>query len=211
MIRTLLTSLFIFATVAIKAQDISVANEKMNIFYKGIDNPISFAADGISKKSLIVRASNGAISNKYGYYTFHSDSIGKADIIIYMKVQGRLKEVGRRAFRVKAIPDAIPKVGPSAGGQIATRVLKAQQYIRAEIENFDIDVRIPIDSFTLCITRADPCFYQELRNSGNKFDEAVLKAISEIRKGDTVIFKSIFGKNVYGELKEFNPIIFICY
>lgn len=198
-------------TVAVKAQEISVANEKMNIFYKGIDNPISFAASGVSSKSLIVKATIGTISNKYGYYTFHCDTIGKAEIIIYKKVQGKLKEIGRSAFRVKVIPDPVPKVGQSTGGHIATEVLKAQQYIRADIENFHIDVSTAIDSFTICITRANPCFYQELANSGNKFNEAIIQALSELTKGDTVIFKDIFGKTVYGEQKEFASMVFFCH
>ena len=135
-------------------------------FYKGIDNPVSFAVEGVYNKSLIVKAKNGIIRNEYGYDTFQPDSIGKAEIIIYKRLQGKLKEIGRSAFRVKAIPDPIAKVWQSAGGRIKTVVLKAQQFIRADIENFDIHVRIPIDSFTICITRTEPCFYKELHNSG---------------------------------------------
>ena len=98
MTRTFLTIIILLVTVVSKSQDISIANEKMNIFYKGIDNPISFAADGVSNKSLIIKANNGTVSKQYGYYTFRSDSIGKAEIIIYKKVQGKLTEIGRRAF-----------------------------------------------------------------------------------------------------------------
>jgi len=211
MITTFLTSIFLLLTIFLNAQEISVANDKMNIFFKGIDNPISFVAEGLSNKSLIIKSNNGTVSNRYGYYTFRSDSVGKAEIIIYKKIQGRLKEIGRRAFRVKAIPEPITKVGPSAGGHIVTAVLKAQQYIRADIENFDIDFRTPIDSFTICITRGDSCFYKELENFGSKFNDDIVKALSQIQKGDTVIFKNIFGKNVYGESKEFNPLVLFCY
>jgi hypothetical protein len=211
MTRTFLTIIILLVVGIGKSQDISIANEKMNIFYKGIANPISFAANGVSKKSLIIKANNGTISKDYGYYTFRPDSIGKAEIIVYKKVQGKLKEVGRKAFRVKAIPDPITKVGPSAGGRIVTAVLKAQQYIRADIENFDIHVRIPIDSFTICITRGDSCYYKELQNFGNKFNDEIVNELSKIQKGDTVIFKNIFGRNVYGELKEFNSLVFFCY
>ena len=211
MTRSFLTFIFLNLAIVIKAQKISVANERMNIFYKGIDNPVSFAVEGVSNKSLIVKAKNGIIRNEYGYDTFRPDSIGKAEIIIYKRVQGKLKEIGRSAFRVKAIPDPIAKVGPSAGGRIETVVLKAQQFIRADIENFDIDVRIPIDSFTICITRGDSCFYKELHNSSGKFSDDVIEALSEIKNGDTVIFKNIFTKNVYGDLKEFDSIVFFCY
>jgi len=211
MTRTFLIIIILLVTVVSKSQDISIANEKMNIFYKGIENPISVAADGVSNKSLIIKANNGTVSKQYGYYSFRSDSIGKAEIIIYKKVQGKLKEIGRRAFRVKAIPDPIPKVGPSTGGRIATAVLKAQQYIRADIGNFDIDYKIQIDSFIICIIRSDSCYYKELKNVGNKFNENTIEALSEIKGGDTVIFKYIFGKNIYGELMEFPSLVFFCY
>ena len=183
----------------------------MNVFYKGVDNPISFAVEGVAGKSLIIKATNGTIGKQYGYYTFRSDSIGSTEIIVSKKQQGKLKEIGRRAFRVKAIPDPIAKVGPSAGGYIVTAILKAQQFIRADIENFDIDIKIPIDSFTICVTRGDSCFYKEVINIGSKFSNEVVKMLSELKKGETVIFKSIYGKSVYGELKEFAPITFFCY
>ena len=54
----------------------------MNIFYIGVDNPISFAVTAVQQKSLIIKSTNGTISNEYGYYTFRSDSLGSTDIIL---------------------------------------------------------------------------------------------------------------------------------
>jgi hypothetical protein len=211
MTRIFLTIIILLFILVSKSQNISLANEKMNIFYKGVDNPISFAAEGISNKDVDLKTKNGIIDNKYGYNIFRSDSIGRAEITICRKVGSKLKKIGSTTFRVKKLPDPITKVGPSSGGRINTSVLKAQQYIRDDMQNFDIDVRPQVDSFTICISRNDPCYYRELHNVGGKFDDNVIQALSELRDGDTVIFKNFFGKNVYGELTEFNSVTFFCY
>ena len=48
---------FIVSTQSI-SQKISIANEKMNVFYVGLDNPISIAADGFTTKNLIIKSNN---------------------------------------------------------------------------------------------------------------------------------------------------------
>lgn len=207
----ILTGICLSFVAIIKGQDISIANDRMNIFYVGVDNPISFAATGIPKSSLIIKSSIGSIHKDFSHYIFRSDSVGAAHIILYQKIKGNLKEIGRETFRVKRIPDPIAKVGASHGGQISAAALRAQRFLGAFIEDFDIDVHIPIDSFTVCIIRGDPCYYRELQNRGAKFSDEVITALTDIKSGDTVIFRKVFGKNGYGEEKEFNSITFFCY
>ena len=188
--RELLT-IFCFALVSITTgQKISVANDKMNIFYIGVDNPISFAAVDVPKNSLVVKSTNGTISNEYGYYAFRSDSVGPADIILYKKTNGKLKEIGRKSFRVKRIGSPVFKIG--SGKHIMSMLeISSQLYVRADYEDIDIDISIPIEQFTVQIFSKDTCASFRFTNTGNKISDEIKQAFRKLKPNDTVIFGNI--------------------
>ena len=190
-----------------KAQVFAIAADANNIFYSGLDNPVTIAVEKYSHKSIIVTTDNGKITGSDGKYIFFTAKTGRADIILSVKINGRLKEVGRSSFRVKPIPDPIPKVGPSAGGFINKVVLRNQQFLRADYECCGFEAHAMIDSFTVCITRGDTCLYNEIKNTGGKFNEKVMYALSEIKKNDTVVFKEIFAKGPEGTQRVLTPIL----
>jgi hypothetical protein len=67
-------------------QKFSVAAEKENILYIGMDNPISITVDNLSSKSIIVKTDNGEITGNDGQYVCHPKYVGRTNIMIYKKV-----------------------------------------------------------------------------------------------------------------------------
>jgi hypothetical protein len=206
--RILCTCFMLASVIPVFSQHIAVAAERMNELYIGIDNPLSIVAENYPCHSIIVKTDNGKISGNSCDYVYSGGTVGRADIILYIKQKKRLKEIGRLTFRVKYLPDPIPRVGPSAGGNMRKDILWAQQYIRSGSESFDFDVRYPIDSFTVCITRGDTCVYNEIKNTGAVFNKAVTSAFGEIKVGDTLIFKNIWARAPDGRKRLLNPVVF---
>lgn len=68
-------------------QKFSIAADKMNILYVGVDNPITIAVENSSNKSIIIKTNNGKITGNNGSYTFRSNEVGKAEISIYKKIK----------------------------------------------------------------------------------------------------------------------------
>ncbi len=205
-----LVNVFIFLFLIFKessAQRFSIAPDKMNVFYVDIDNPLTIAVENYSAKLIVVKTDNGIISGKGNNYIYHSAKIGRADIILYIKVKGKLKEIGRSSFRVKSIPYPVAKVGPSAGGRILGLILKSQQYIRADYNEVDMDVEI--DSFTVNIIPSDTCYFKQIKNYTNKFSQELNDGLKGIKKDYVVIFREIAAKNYKGEPIELDPIYFI--
>ncbi len=194
-------------SVTAQAQVFAVAAERNNTFYTLVDNPVAIAVHNTAPKDLIVRTNNGRISGANGQYTFHTLTPGSTDIILYKRSNGKLKEIGRAAFRVREFPDPVPKIGPSGGGSIQRRVLAAQDYIRAEFEGFDINARLTIDSFTVCIFRGDTCVLKEYKNSRNKIEEPLSAMFQSLREGDTVVFKQIFAVLPDGKQRQLAPFV----
>jgi hypothetical protein len=190
------------------AQRFSISADQNNVLYVGLDNPLTIAVENFPSEAIIVKADNGTITGNRGRYMFIATKIGKANIIIYKKIRGQIKEIGRNVFRVKPIPAPMPYVGPSSGGYISSNILKQQQYIRAAYECCGFDARASIDSFTICILRGDSCFYKEIKNIGSKFNDEIINELSLIKKDDTVIFKKIFAKGLENESIPLIPILF---
>ena len=200
---------FVLCFVSAAGQRFSIATDRMNILYADVENPITIAVENIPNKSIVVKTNNGKISRSNGSYMFFTTLIGTADIILYKKSNGKLKEIGRSSFRVKLIPNPTAKVGPSAGGRIQGIVLKSQQYIRADYDFIDIDIRTPIDSFTVNIIPSDTCFFKQIKNYTNKFSQELTEALAGIKKDYIVIFKDIIAKRYNREIIELDPIYFI--
>jgi hypothetical protein len=181
-------------------QAISIGIDKENIFYHGIDNPITIAVENTSSRSISIKTTNGTIEGQNGHYIFHSDHIGTAEIIIYNNINNRLTEIERKNFRVKSIPDPVFKIG-SGKDSIVLPEIKAQDYVRAENEDFEFDIRYTIDSFTVCIFSADSCKYVEKINTGNKISDEVKKTLKELKPRDLVYFKDILCTGPGGKRK----------
>jgi len=92
-------------------------------------------------------------------------------------------------FRVKRIPDPVFKIGPSSGGAIQAAVFKAQQFCRADLENFDFDARFQVVGGTVYFTGAGFPVPQSVSLVGNN-----LGGIAQMQKcgpGSSVIFDQV--------------------
>lgn len=175
------------------AQTVSIAAERMNVLYAGLNNPITIAVENNSNKSLLVKATNGKVTVDDGQYSFRSDSIGVTEIIVYKRSKAKLIRLGSAFFRVKGLPLPTFKIG--SGRPVVTKMeLANQEYVRSELDNFDIDARFAIDSFTVCIVPNDSCRYASVKNIGGKINDEIRNGFNQLKENDVVIFKKIFAK-----------------
>jgi hypothetical protein len=200
------------------AQKFAVAADKNNILYIGIDNPLSIAVEGITCNEIFIKTYNGTIS-KYENctYTFRGNKTGRADIILYKKINNKLKEIGRSVFRLKNIPAPsfyIAQYGKSflyndfnSKNKASKVVLAAQQYVRADLENFDFDIKFLIDSFTVKILSSDSSSVKTFLNAGNKIKQEVTEAFHNLKNDDIVLFTKIHAKYPDGLDVELTPLV----
>ena len=196
----LITTFFICVSTFVKAQRIVVANEKMNIFYAGVSNPVSIAVENTSSKAITAKATRGEIFKRDDGLYFYSDSVGRTEIIIYKKK----KEIGRLAFYVESIPNPIFKIG-SMRDSVPIVEISHQQYVRAEIEGLDIDAPFRVQKFTTLILSNDTCKVVRITNQGNKLSQELINEFKLLKPHDIILFKDIFVEAPWGkdiQLKE---------
>lgn len=167
-------------------RSVTVSADKMNVFYVGVDNPLSVSAAGVSSNSLKVSASGCNISGSGGKYTVTASTPTNDAKIT---VSGDGLNATPFSFRVKRIPDPVAKLGKESSGSMGTGEFKAQRGVLSVLENFDFDARCNIESFQVVriAKRQDPVMAS---NSGATFTGA-RSMIDAATPGDTYYFDEV--------------------
>jgi hypothetical protein len=170
----LIAIVFLFFHFCCVAQHFAASADKNNILYIGISNPLSVAVENIAANTLVIKTDNGLIIGNNGKYEATPTIQGKATYFIYKKNNGKLKKVAAAIFRVKHLPNPVFRIGPcNSGCVIQKKTIVNQQYVRVDLENFDINARFQIKKFTVCIIKNDTCRLDEIDNIGNELNSEI--------------------------------------
>jgi gliding motility-associated protein GldM len=164
-----------------------VSAEKVKVLYIDLPNELAVSGGNVGDGKVSVSINNGSLSKiGPGRYIAKPSSPGKA--IVTVNADGKPSSF---EFRVKTVPDPVAMVGASKGGRMQSNVFKAQQGVRADLENFVFEgVQFTVTGYTLYCTGAgfpDPQFKTV---SGNSFD-AVRDLINKSKPGTTVTIDEI--------------------
>ncbi|MBK9338926.1 MAG: hypothetical protein IPM98_21270 [Lewinellaceae bacterium] len=171
----------------------SVQLDKMNVFYIGVDNPISVSAAGVSSNDLKVNATGaGIVLTKDGtsHYNVRVSTPGEAVITL----SGGGLPPTKFTYKVKRIPDPVPQLGAQRfDSSIPNGTFKAQGGVAAVLENFDFDAKCEVAGFTVAYQkkRADVV---EKTNAGARFGSDVQEMIQKAAPGDVYYFLDIKAK-----------------
>lgn len=185
-----------------------VSPDKMNVFYIGVDNPVSISVPGFPDEKVSATITSGTITGGRGKYIVNVTQPGKTTVIVSAKQpDGSTRQMGSVEFRVKRVPDPIAKVGDQAGGNIAASKFKVQRGLVAVLENFDFDIKFQIVGFemTYGAKRQD---LVSARTNGPLFDAKMLEFINRAKPGDTFYFDDIKAKGPDGTTRKLPSIAF---
>ncbi|MBK8635983.1 MAG: hypothetical protein IPN72_21410 [Saprospiraceae bacterium] len=162
----------------------------MNVFYMGVDNPIEVSAAGVNSNQIKVSIDNGSISrNSDGSYTVKVSGGAEANVSVSAPGMSSSKK-----FRVKRIPNPIPRFTPTqGGGTMGDGQIKAYQGLIAVLEQFDFDAKCEITDFLLVRQprREDPEFSP---NQGGRYNGKSTSVVNKATTGDAFLFKDIKGR-----------------
>ncbi len=168
----------------------SVSPTKMNVFYIGLENPVSVSAAGVASNKVFPSISAGTISGGGSSYIVKVTTPGTVNVSVAAEVDGKRTQMGSFPFRVKYVPDPIPQAGGMATGQIASGTFKATGGIIATLKDFDFDLRFNIVRFRMIYlaARQDP---KVEFSTGPAWTGTMQNYINSAKPGDTFIFDEI--------------------
>ncbi len=164
----------------------TVSADKMNVFYIGVDNPISVAVAGVSSNDVRVNCSGCDLKGSRGKYVATASRPGEVTV----NVSGGGLPNTPFKFRVKRIPDPVARLGNKPDGSMGNGEFKVQRGLIPWLDNFDFDAKCQIQGFTLTRVpkREDPI---QNVNAGGTFDTKSKRLASLAKPGDTYYFENV--------------------
>jgi gliding motility-associated protein GldM len=170
----------------------SIALDKMNVLYVGVDNPITISASGggDDKVQASITGGNGTLSKLGGgHYVARVGSVTD-DCKITVVVDG--KTVGVSQFRVRTVPQPQAYIGGQpSGANMNAGAFKAQGGVGAGIKDFPFDLQYTVLSYTFTVD-TDEGDIATVPGIGNLFEGAVRTAINtHVKPGKMVTIDNI--------------------
>ncbi len=162
-----------------------VSADKMNVVYRGLDNPISVSLPGVSSNNLKVSAAGGKLTKKGKGYIIRPAGGKVATINVSAKLSSGKTVNSKATFRIKDIPAATGLVRGQYGTVRMPKSGLATAPITAGIPDFEFDLNIKVKSFKIKVPGQ-----LTILVTGNKLTAAAKQKLSRARRGDII--------NIYG-------------
>ncbi len=177
---------FINVPYTVGSANASIALDKMNVLYIGVDNPVTIAASGggDDKVNAVITGGGGSLTRiGNGKYIARVNSVTD-DCKITVSVDGKV--AGGGVFRVRTIPEAQAYVGGKPSGEpFLAGAFKAQGGVGAGIKNFPFELPYDVVSFTFTCDTDDDIV--SIPVQGSSFSGAVRTAINQHVKADRMV------------------------
>ena len=187
--------------------------DKMNVFYIGLDNPVSISAAGYNMEDADLSIPGAVVTKtSMGHYSVRVTQPGKVTGVVTGRSAEGTKELARLDVRVKFIPDPETQVAGKHGGVVAANVFRAQQGIVADLKDFLFDgVRYDVVSYSWSMKRKKdidvipPITVSSFYFKDNK---QVYDMQQAVRAGDRVFLDDIRAKGPDGRIRNLGSISF---
>ncbi len=138
----------------------TISADMMNVFYAGIDNPLSVSVPGVSASDVDISITNGTQVKTARGWNIRPSKVGVESVITVTALfEGKRTTVATKAFRVKPLPPPLAKIEYTnaqgikekykGGAPIAKNLLATATRIIAELDDDDLDVKYKVLSFSL--------------------------------------------------------------
>ncbi|MDR2913498.1 MAG: gliding motility protein GldM [Tannerella sp.] len=180
----------------------TIAAERMNVLYAGIENPLSVSASVPQEKlSVSVAGCNTVKSGSSWNVTVPASLIGReVTATVTANTDGSSRSMGTTNFRVKRVPDPYVEIGAGIRGGRKTKVeLMANPAVFAKMpEDFVYELRWRVMSYRVIFvirgTEEAPVAVQ-----GGAFSDALKSRINSAPSGTSIYFEDIRIQSPAGE------------
>ena len=175
---------------------VSVSATKMNVVYRGINNPI--AVGGGVGGEISASASSGSLT-RTGNGTYNLLPGAADEVTISVTSAG--SSLGSMKFRVKDLPKPTALIRNVVNGLVSKSALLAANRVEAEMKDFDFEgVHYDVVAYTFRY-KTKSGTTKEAKASSGAFTDEIKNAISQSNVGDTFLFTAIQVRGNDGKTK----------
>jgi gliding motility-associated protein GldM len=190
--------------VVSKPNSAVVSADKMNVVYRGVENPITISIPGVADNNVTASAPGLRKATGTGKYVLNPES-GDA---VTIKVSGKLPDgsvvSSGQSFRIKEIPAPATSVRGEYGALKMPRESLAKSTIGAVLPDFEFDLNLGISGFKVKVPGQATVIV-----NGSRFDDQAQRALDRAKFGDIIIIfdvKAQIQNNASYKLKNVLPV-----
>ncbi|MDX1426390.1 gliding motility protein GldM [Salegentibacter mishustinae] len=182
-----------------------ISADKMNVLYRGVQNPMTISIPGVG--SISAQAPGLSPAGGAGQYVMNVTSLQAREVAINVsgKLPGGETVSDSKTFRIKDIPTPVGTVRGEDGTVKMQRNSLEISTISANLPDFDFNLDLNVSGFSFKVM-GQPT----IRVNGNKLDSSAKAALRRAGRGETVqifdIQAGIAGNSSY-KLKKVSPVI----
>ncbi len=188
---------------------LTVAATKMNVFYVGVENPVSISVPGMADELIQPTISVGTLKknpNGSDWVVEMERGITETVISATANYEGTRINMGSRQFRVKRVPDPIAEIARQKEGTIDKNTLMVASAIIPSMKDFEFDLNFMINSFNMATVINGDWISKSTR--GNRFSSEMLDLIKGSKRGQKFFFENIQASGPDGTTRTLNTINF---
>jgi len=177
-----------------------ISPTKMNVLYRGVDNPLEISVPGVDPSNLIV-SGTGVKKSGNGYMAdVTRNKGGELKISVSVREGDKTKNMGSKVFRVKNLPDASGSIFGKTEGLMSANLIKKAK-VEAKFNNFDFELPLKVTSFQIIVPPFAP-----IDCKGNTLNSNARAALDKAKPGTPVIIRNIRAKTGKGIKPKVAPI-----
>jgi gliding motility-associated protein GldM len=197
-------------TYQVTKPGITMSATRMNVFYRGLDNPFDIAS-GIPKEDLQIEMTNGKVTKSGDTYLIRPtelDEQGKrTKVSVFANINGTRKLIGTTDWRVKKVPDPVAQVAGLSGGDIRKERLQVEDGVLAILEDFDFDFKYKVTEFEIQTTIAGG-YIDRKTSKSNRFTTEQKEQLKRVQPGTIVYISNIKAIGDDGSTRDLDPVSF---
>ena len=178
---------------------LTISPTKMNVFYIGVENPVSISVPG-SPEKVTPSISAGRIRAEGDNWMVYDLPKGTREAVITVSAvfSGKAKNMGSSTFRLKTVPDPLGTIGGKSDGVVSKSILLASPYLVAEMPAwFDFDLKYSVISYTF-VTEVGG-YISDIPVQGNRLTPEITKIIQDAKKNKRIWFEDITVRGPEGD------------
>lgn len=169
----------------------TISADKMNVVYRGVDNPMTISFAGISDNNVNASAA-GLSKTGNGKYMMRPGAGREVVVNVTGKMSDGKSASDKKVFRIKNIPGPTGALrGKETGTVKGPKSNLEVQTVNAILEDFDFDVNLDVVGFNIKVP-GQPTIVV----SGNRLDARAKSAVQKAGRGDVVVISEIKTKLV---------------
>jgi gliding motility-associated protein GldM len=193
----------------VAAPSLVVSPTKMNVFYRGVDNPVSVSVSGYSNKDIVANPTNGTLTKGTDGYIMRPGKDVEATIgATVTNPDGSKKSIPGIKFRVKNVPNPTPYfAGKSVNDETIKKTeVTAAQGVIAKMIDFEFDLKFEVVGYKVTmIVGGTPI---EKITNGAALSGDMKEMLAKAKPGQKIYIEAIKARGPDGTVRNLGSLAF---